>query len=56
MGGNVRVGMEDDPRGDGREHWSNVDAVKLAVDAAHLAGRTIESPAQARRRFGLEPR
>jgi len=56
MDGNVRVGMEDDPRGDGSGTWSNVDAVKLAVQAAELAGRQIATPTEARTRFGLEAR
>lgn len=56
MDGNVRVGMEDDPRGDGSGHWSNVDAVRRAVQAAELAGRAVATPQEARRRFGLEPR
>lgn len=56
MDGNVRVGMEDDPAGDGSGTWSNVDAVRLAVSAAELAGRTIASPIEARARFGLAPR
>jgi len=50
------VGMEDDPRGDGSGTWSNVDAVKLAVQAAELAGRQIATPTEARTRFGLEAR
>jgi uncharacterized protein (DUF849 family) len=56
MDGNVRVGMEDDPVGDGSGDWSNVDAVRMAVAAADLAGRTIASPAEARARFGLAQR
>ena len=53
MDGNVRTGLEDDPRGDGTKEWSNVHAVRLAVQAAKLAGRAVASPAQARERFGL---
>jgi 3-keto-5-aminohexanoate cleavage enzyme len=53
MDGNVRTGLEDDPRGDGTKAWSNVHAVRLAVQAAQLAGRDVASPAQARERFGL---
>lgn len=56
MDGNVRTGLEDDPRGDGKGAWSNVRAVELAVQAAELAGRTIATPAEARARFGLPPR
>ncbi len=56
MDGNVRVGMEDDPVGDGSGTWSNVDAVRLAVQAAELAGRAVATPTEARERFGLAPR
>ena len=53
MDGNVRTGLEDNPRGDGSATWSNVSAVQLAVEAATLAGRTIATAAEARSRFGL---
>lgn len=56
MDGNVRTGLEDDPRGDGSGEWSNVRAVELAVDAARLAGRSIATPAEVRERFGLPVR
>jgi uncharacterized protein (DUF849 family) len=55
MDGNVRTGLEDNPRGDGSGRWSNADAVALATEAARLAGRPLASPAEARRRFGLPP-
>lgn len=55
MDGNVRTGLEDNPRGDGAGRWGNADAVALAVEAATLAGRLVASPAEARRRFGLAP-
>lgn len=55
MDGNVRTGLEDNPRGDGAGRWGNVDAVLLAAEAAKLAGRPLASPAEARRRFGLPP-
>jgi len=55
MDGNVRTGLEDNPRGDGGGRWSNADAVALAAEAAKLAGRPLASPAEARRRFGLPP-
>ncbi|HET7509909.1 MAG TPA: 3-keto-5-aminohexanoate cleavage protein [Solirubrobacterales bacterium] len=55
MDGNVRTGLEDNPRGDGDGRWGNVDAVLLAAEAAKLAGRPLASPAEARRRFGLQP-
>jgi uncharacterized protein (DUF849 family) len=53
MGGNIRTGLEDNPRGDGRADWSNADAVRLAVAAADLAGRPVETPAGTRSRYGL---
>jgi uncharacterized protein (DUF849 family) len=56
MDGNVRTGLEDDPRGDGSPTWSNVHAVRLAVEAAKLAGRPIATAAEARERFGLPAR
>jgi 3-keto-5-aminohexanoate cleavage enzyme len=55
MGGNVRTGLEDNPRGDTGGAWSNVEAVRLAVAAAELAGRPVASPAQARAAFALAP-
>jgi uncharacterized protein (DUF849 family) len=57
MDGNVRTGMEDNPRGDGvgssAAPWSNVEAVRLAVAAAELAGRRVATAAETRARFGL---
>jgi 3-keto-5-aminohexanoate cleavage enzyme len=53
LGGNVRVGLEDDPIGNGSGTWSNMDAVRLAVDAARLAGRRVASFAEARMLLGL---
>lgn len=55
MDGNVRTGLEDNPRGAGDGRWGNADAVALAAEAAKLAGRPVASPAEARRRFGLAP-
>lgn len=52
MGGNVRVGMEDNPRGE-HEGWTNLDSVKLAVDLAHKNGRDIATAQEARKRLGL---
>lgn len=52
MDGNVRTGLEDNPRGDGG-NWDNVAAVRLACEAARLAGREVASAAEARTRFGL---
>jgi uncharacterized protein (DUF849 family) len=56
MDGNVRTGLEDNPRGDGSESWSNVRAVELAVDAARLAGRPVATATEARMRLGIPPR
>lgn len=55
LGGNVRVGMEDNPRGD-HANWSNVDSVKKAVEIAAKYGRRICTPAEARVRLGLPKR
>jgi 3-keto-5-aminohexanoate cleavage enzyme len=52
LGGNVRTGLEDDPCGTA-PGWSNVEAVRFAVRAAELAGRTIATRLETRRRFGL---
>ncbi len=55
MDGNVRTGLEDNPRGHGDiDEWSNVDAVAFAAEAAALAGRTVATPRETRARFGLE--
>jgi uncharacterized protein (DUF849 family) len=53
MDGNVRTGLEDNPGGDGAAGWGNIDAVRLATDAAALAGRAVASAAETRARFGL---
>lgn len=55
MDGNVRTGLEDNPKGDGPSPWSNVDGVRVAAAAAALAGRVVASPAETRARFGLAP-
>lgn len=52
LGGNVRVGMEDDPRGES-EGWTNEHSVRRAVSAASAVERQIASPAEARLRLGL---
>jgi len=54
LGGNVRVGMEDDPRGES-EGWTNEDSVRRAVLAAHSLDRSIATPAEARARLRLNP-
>jgi uncharacterized protein (DUF849 family) len=53
MDGNVRTGLEDNPRGDGSPNWSNLEATRFAASAAALAGRELATAAEARSRFGL---
>ena len=53
LGGNIRIGMEDDPVGDGSGQWSNLSAVRKAKAIAELAGRPLASIAETRTRFGL---
>jgi len=55
LGGNVRVGMEDDPRGE-FEGWDNVLSVKRAVDIAQQVGRAVETAGEARKRLNLKVR
>jgi uncharacterized protein (DUF849 family) len=56
MGGNVRTGLEDHPRGDGSDGWTNADAVAFTVEAGHFVGRKVATPTEARVRFGLAAR
>lgn len=51
LGANVRVGMEDDPAGDGSLSWSNLKAVELAIQACEDAKREIATPMEARHRM-----
>lgn len=51
LGGNVRIGMEDDPAGDGSESWSNTKATELAIQVCEVAMREIATPAEARLRM-----
>jgi uncharacterized protein (DUF849 family) len=53
LGGNVRVGMEDDPVGDGSGTWTNAKAVEIARDAAELCGRRLALTSEVRTRFGI---
>ena len=53
LGGNIRIGMEDDPVGDGSGQWSNLSAVRKAKAIAELAGRPLASFAETRARLGL---
>jgi uncharacterized protein (DUF849 family) len=52
MGGNVRTGLEDSPRSDGKP-TSNETAVRFAAEAARLVGREIATPVEVRERLGL---
>jgi uncharacterized protein (DUF849 family) len=57
MGGNVRVGLEDNLRiAPGRPASSNSELVRKAVALAELLDRPIASPAQARELLGLKGR
>lgn len=51
-GGNVRVGMEDDPRGE-HPQWSNTHSVERVAKFAACFGRPLENPQGARIRLGL---
>ncbi len=53
MGGNVRTGLEDNPRAFDGKPATNVGAVEFARAAAELAGRRLATPAEVRRRLGL---
>jgi 3-keto-5-aminohexanoate cleavage enzyme len=53
LGGNVRTGIEDNPRGHGTLPWTNADAVAFAVEAATVVGRPVATPDECRQRFGL---
>ena len=52
IGGHVRVGLEDDPRGD-HDGWTNVEAVLRARKIADAIGRSIMDPSEVRSRLGL---
>jgi uncharacterized protein (DUF849 family) len=55
MGGNIRVGLEDNLRiAPGRPASSNSELVRKAVSLAELLDRPIASPAQARDLLGLK--
>lgn len=51
MGGHIRVGMKDDPRGE-RDGWTNIDSVKRAVVIAQAVGRPVAGALQARGPLG----
>lgn len=51
LGGNVRVGMEDDPLGDSSQSWSNVKSVELAIRVCEIAQREFATHLEARTRM-----
>jgi len=56
MGGNVRVGLEDNLYyARGRKFSSNAEPVKRAVRIAHELNRDVATPAQARQILGISP-
>ncbi len=55
MGGNVRVGWEDNPyMPDGSPARANADLVRVVVDMARTMGREIATPDEARAIMGLQ--
>lgn len=58
-GGHIRTGIGENPMLDGRggaKAYTNVDHVKMSVDLAHMAGREVATPDEARRILGMPPR
>jgi len=55
IGGNIRIGMEDDPRGEG-EGWSNQKAVSRALRMLETAHRKLATLEEARERLGIATR
>lgn len=55
LGGNIRVGMEDDPKGEWAG-WTNMDSVKRAVRLINEAGREVATVGEARKRLGIGER
>lgn len=56
MGGNVRTGLEDNPRLPEDPPASNEKAVRFAAEAARLVGRGVATPSETRDRLGLVQR
>ncbi len=56
LGGNVRVGLEDNLWLDRGVHASNGTLVQRAVEIIRLMGARALSPAEARKKLGLKPR
>ena len=52
MGGHVRTGVGDNPLLNGMV-MTNAEQVEMAVSMAHLAGRDVATPTEARRMMGL---
>jgi 3-keto-5-aminohexanoate cleavage enzyme len=57
-GGHIRTGIGENPLLDGRDGpiYTNVDHVEMSVDMAHLAGRAVATPDEARAILGMPPR
>lgn len=58
-GGHIRTGIGENPMLDGRrgtKGYTNVEQVEMAVELAHLAGREVATPAEARAILGMPPR
>ena len=51
LGGNVRVGMEDDPLGDGKGNWSNLSAVEFVTRVAQIQERELATTSDVRERL-----
>ena len=56
LGGNVRVGLEDNIWLDKGVYASNGTLVQRAVEIAHLMGARTLTPAEARKKIGLKKR
>jgi len=52
MGGHVRTGLGDNPVLNGKG-MTNAEQVEMAVSMAHLAGRDVATPAEARQMMGM---
>ena len=58
-GGHIRTGIGENPMLDGKrgsDAYTNVDHVEMAVELAHMAGREVATPDEARAILGMPPR
>ena len=58
-GGHIRTGIGENPMLDGKRGataYTNVDHVEMAAEMAHLAGREVATPDEARGILGMPPR